>query len=346
VWEIAEEVLEPLIGPFRFQLEQSFTLTDYESVDSLQHPVIGGKPPLIYTFPRDNNRSSESGGLEFQPSSALANPSLERAIINYANTYKLRSPEDVAQFQQQCAPFLERVSGREPQGLLFLSRIAVRAADSTQPEPQRAEIGYYVAFEIPDSVTKPIFESRWAASSQARAASEREVERQLQEVQQQKEDRGTAREQTERERVVRQSSRTLLGIGIPILVCLPIWLLLSRTPRPDSTARRYRGVAIASSGLLPLLLILSTSFPFLAAIRPSEAWLAQNSRLLFGSALLFMGLMFVTGTMVAAYDKGYRLRRGFLLGLIAPLGLLVVILLPDKSSANASDRSGQDGQAA
>ena len=44
----------------------------------------------------------------------------------------------------------------------------------------------------------------------------------------------------------------------------------------------------------------------------------------------FMGIAFWVGTAFVAVDKGYNVIVGIILGFIAPLGLLIVTLMPDR----------------
>ena len=45
-----------------------------------------------------------------------------------------------------------------------------------------------------------------------------------------------------------------------------------------------------------------------------------------------MALAFWVGTAFVAVDKGYHVIVGIILGVIAPLGLLIVTLMPDRKT--------------
>ena len=59
------------------------------------------------------------------------------------------------------------------------------------------------------------------------------------------------------------------------------------------------------------------------------------------SMFFFLSLMFITGTAVAAADRQYSVVLGVVLGIFAPLGLLIVILLPPRGTEIEQEQAAE-----
>ena len=96
---------------------------------------------------------------------------------------------------------------------------------------------------------------------------------------------------------------------------------------PDTKTRRSRlgkGYLIAVGGIaffIVCVLIGST----LQIEGPAAGVLALGS-------FWLMAIAFWVGTAFVAVDKGYHVIVGIILGLVAPLGLLIVTLMPDRKT--------------
>lgn len=89
-----------------------------------------------------------------------------------------------------------------------------------------------------------------------------------------------------------------------------------------SSPRLGKGYIVAIAGLALFIIAV-----FAGAMFKVEG--AAASVLLLGSFFL-MGLAFWVGTALVALDKGYHIIVGIILGFFAPLGLLVITLMPDR----------------
>ena len=89
-----------------------------------------------------------------------------------------------------------------------------------------------------------------------------------------------------------------------------------------SSPRLGKGYIVAIAGLALFIVAV-----FAGAIFKIEG--AAASVLGLGSFFL-MGLAFWIGTALVAVDKGYNIIMGIIIGLFAPLGLLVITLLPNR----------------
>jgi hypothetical protein len=94
---------------------------------------------------------------------------------------------------------------------------------------------------------------------------------------------------------------------------------MNRGSRPRAIMGGY---AIAVAGVAGFIVAVGIGAGF-GINGPAATFLAMGS---FTS--MFIAL--VAGTTVVAHGKGYPLALGLLVGLVAPLGLLIVAFLPDR----------------
>src|SRR5262245_3234373 len=92
-------------------------------------------------------------------------------------------------------------------------------------------------------------------------------------------------------------------------------------------SRRWIGYLIAVLGLVGFIGIIAAA----VALKLE----GQIARYAAQGSFLFMGLAFWIGTIVVAVEKGYHVLVGVALGAIAPLGLLILTLMPDLALRNA-----------
>ena len=99
-------------------------------------------------------------------------------------------------------------------------------------------------------------------------------------------------------------------------------MLYSNADKNTRRSRLGRGYLIALGGIAL----------FLASVLIGAALQIDGpaaTALVFGSFWL-MAVAFWVGTALVAVDKGYNVIVGIILGFFAPLGLLIVTLMPDR----------------
>jgi|GEM_PF-4346998 len=97
-----------------------------------------------------------------------------------------------------------------------------------------------------------------------------------------------------------------------------------------------RGLLVVVSGFLPIL--------FLIMLGNSVDRVTGN--LLAGLGLLCTSALFIAGTALIATEKGHPLAKGLLLGLIAPLGTAIAVLLPDQKNQEAAEQPATTSEVA
>lgn len=316
IWGLPPELLKNLAGPLRVELEQSTLAAEYGKPAVLKHTVLGGTPPFrIQLYDGSGVTESETGDYVLDTRTLFETPSVERYVGHADNELLTES-------------YLERTLGRRPEGLVCLEEMLFQVTDASKPAPGKVEIQYYVLFEIPPAVSGPILEARQKASEKTKAAQQENYQKMASEA-----DRRRKAERTMKARkAVWTAIAGAIWVGWPLIVACHVWAFLfltrPRGPSQDRHTRRIMGVLIAFGGMVPLLILLIVGFLGIRFPIQEESW-----PLLIRNLFVFMTLMFITGTTVTATAKGYSAATGIVLGLLSPLGLLILVLLPEGSGA-------------
>ncbi len=327
VWDLDPALLKGLPEVFRIDLEQPKLILDYGKSTVLEAPARGGIPPLT-TQVRSGYHDKNQPRLGLDPQAAIkrlgVGPLLNSSQIGFD------SQASLDKYVQSAEAFWMKVLGRPPHGIPMAQQVIFSATDSSQP-PQKIEHRCFVLYEIPEVDYKPYFDPIFAADKKkSDAENQRALEQQA--ANQRVRDQQNA---IENRKAVLESFGPLTQIVGAIIAFIPVllmaapvwWFLLSTRSWPLKTRRSF-GVYTALVGLVPLFLLfaLSTVFTF-PKTAPGETGIAD---FLVANTLFFMALMMITGSIDLAACKGYSLLPGIIAGFFSPLGLLVLLILPDR----------------